>query len=91
MLKSKDISVSVWDPHLEASSYPNGVDIIEDIYSTNEFDLVVLVTAHKACLEVNWERLGQNMRRKIVYDGRRVLNLESLSKNGWQVHAIGRP
>ena len=91
MLKSKDISVSVWDPHLEASSYPSGVDIIEDIYSTNEFDLVVLVTAHKACLEVNWERLGQNMRRKIVYDGRRVLNLESLSKNGWQVHAIGRP
>jgi hypothetical protein len=31
------------------------------------------------------------MRNPIIYDGRRVLDLDDLEENGWQTHAVGRP
>jgi hypothetical protein len=31
------------------------------------------------------------MRTPIVYDGRRVLDLEKLEAMGWKAHAVGRP
>ena len=48
-------------------------------------------SAHKACLEIDWRRLLDNMRTPIVYDGRRVLDLENLRSMGWKTHAVGRP
>jgi len=53
--------------------------------------LAVLVTAHKACQEIDWAGLASRMRNSILYDGRRVLDLNSLQNAGWQVHAVGRP
>ena len=53
--------------------------------------MVVLVTAHKACLELDWEALLAHMRTPLLYDGRRVLDLESLKAMGWKTHAVGRP
>jgi len=31
------------------------------------------------------------MRTPIVYDGRRVLDLEELKSMGWTTHAVGKP
>ena len=55
------------------------------------YDIVVLVTAHRACLEADWKALRSRMRTPIVYDGRRVLDLDALAQAGWDVHAVGRP
>ena len=53
--------------------------------------MAVLVTAHKACQEIDWTGLASRMRNPILYDGRRVLDLDSLENLGWQVHAVGKP
>ncbi len=90
-LKSKNISVSAYDPHLQERDYPEGVEVISDIDSASEFDLVVLVTAHKACKDIDWGSLASRMRNPILYDGRRVLDLEDIASKGWQVHAVGKP
>jgi UDP-N-acetyl-D-mannosaminuronate dehydrogenase len=65
--------------------------VITDIDSAKGFDVAVLATAHKACLELDFEKLVSRMRNPIFYDGRRVMNLDSLREMGWQVHAVGRP
>ena len=90
-LHAKDISVAAYDPHLEAGDFPEGVEVVTDIDSAEGYDLAVLVTAHKACQEINWASLASRMRNPILYDGRRVLDLNSLESDGWQVHAVGRP
>jgi len=90
-LQSKNISVASWDPHLVESDFPEGVEVITDIDSAEGFDVVVLVTAHKACLEIDYEKLASRMRNAIFYDGRRVMDLDSLQEMGWQIHAVGRP
>jgi hypothetical protein len=51
----------------------------------------VLVTAHKACLEIDFTKLVSNMRTPLLYDGRRVLDLDELTGAGWICHAVGRP
>ena len=90
-LMSKGIGVGAWDPHIESTDYPEGVTVIEDISDAQDYDIAVLVTAHKACLELDWQSLLGNMRTPLLYDGRRVLNLSELEIMGWQTHAVGRP
>ena len=90
-LISKGIKVGAWDPHLEPNDFPSEISVEADILTASDYDLVLLVTAHKACLEMNWSALGKLMRHKIVYDGRRVLPLEELDQLGWDVYAVGRP
>ena len=90
-LQGKDITVGAYDPHLDASDFPEGVEVVTDIDSAAGFDLAVLVTAHEACKEIDWASLASRMRNPILYDGRRVLDLDDIASKGWQVHAVGRP
>ncbi len=90
-LQSKDIAVAAYDPHLEAGDFPEGVEVVSDIDSAKGYDLAVLVTAHKACQNIDWAGLASRMKNPILYDGRRVLDLNSMQNAGWQVHAVGRP
>ena len=88
---AKGITVGAWDPHLDDGSYPEGVEVISDISKAEGYDMAVLVTAHRACLELDWSALAKQMRTPLIYDGRRVLNLEDLNSKGWKSYAVGRP
>jgi len=90
-LSESGIKVSVWDPHLENDVYPNNISVITDINSAKDFDMVVLVTGHSACINLDWGTLLKNMRRPLIYDGRRVLDLDKLEELGWDVYAVGKP
>ena len=90
-LIEKGIAVSAWDPHIDASLMPENVAVVENIKKASGFDIAVLVTAHKVCLELDWDDLRKQMRTPVFYDGRRVVDLEHLSLLGWEVHAVGRP
>ena len=88
---AKGINVGAWDPHLEISDFPEGIDVIDRVEDAIGYDIAVLITAHKACIEIDWQELLENMRTPIVYDGRRVLDLEYLNQMGWETHAVGKP
>ena len=90
-LQNKSISVAAYDPHLKAGDFPEGIEVVTDIDSAEGYDLAVLVTAHEACKELDWAGLATRMRNPIMYDGRRVLDLNELEASGWQTHAVGRP
>lgn len=90
-LISKGIKVGTWDPHIDFGEYPEGVEVISNIDDAKGYDIAVLVTAHKACLNLDWDKLLGQMRTPLLYDGRRVLDLDSLQKSGWQTYAVGKP
>jgi nucleotide sugar dehydrogenase len=91
ILKESGISISAWDPYLSVQDFSEGTDVIQDISSAKGFDLVVLATAHKECLEIDWKNLLEGMRVPNLYDGRRVLDLQNLRTMGWITNAIGSP
>ena len=88
---SKGIKVGTWDPHIEFGEYPDGVEVISEINEAEGYDIAVLVTAHKACVELDWGSLLEQMRTPLLYDGRRVLDLDSLEQAGWRTYALGKP
>ena len=90
-LQGKGISVSVWDPHLSSDELPDTVEVLNEVQDAQGFDIIVLVTAHRACLEIDWPKLRSQMNHSILYDGRRVLDLNNLNAMGWETHAVGRP
>ena len=90
-LMAKGITVGAWDPHLDNNSFPEGVQSVSTLDEALDFDMVVLVTAHKACLELDWQGLLSQMRTPLLYDGRRVLDLDALKHMGWKAYAVGKP
>ena len=91
-LVEKNIQVSAWDPHLEVHAFPSSVDVVVDPFKDQEkFDMAILVTAHEDCLNLDWEKLLLSMRRPLIYDGRRVLDLDALADLGWETFAVGKP
>ena len=78
-------------PFLTGGGYPDGVEAIDDLDEANGFDAVVLITAHEEVRGLDYAELLQRMRRPILFDGRRVLDLKALQAQGWQAHAVGRP
>ena len=90
-LQQRGIHVSVYDPHIDPETFPDSVEVIEDLTKAKGHDLAVLVTAHKACVELDWVSLARTMPTPRIYDGRRVLDLDALSEQGWSCFAVGRP
>jgi len=90
-LHEKGIRVGVYDPYLEADGMPDHVEWVDDITAVEGYDMAVLVTAHKACVDIDWSSLLSRMNRPLLYDGRRVLDLDALTSMGWTTHAVGRP
>ncbi len=90
-LMSKNISITAFDPHIDPEEFPDEIEVLHDIDKASGFDLVVLVTAHKSSINIDWEKLLSRMRKPLLYDGRRVLDLEKLSEMGWKVSAVGKP
>lgn len=90
-LMDSGISVSTWDPYLETSDIPEDIEVINNISAAINFDMVVLATAHKECIEIDWNSLLAKMRTPILYDGRRVLDLSAMKAMGWKANAVGSP
>ena len=90
-LQNRGIQVGVFDPHLSEETLPDSVEFVTDIAQAKGFNLVVLVTAHKACVDLDWAALRANMATPMLYDGRRVLDLEAIGEQGWECYAVGRP
>jgi UDP-N-acetyl-D-mannosaminuronate dehydrogenase len=85
------ITVSTWDPYLSAEDIPNSIEVIDEINAASGFDMVVLATAHNECMNIDWQSLCARMRTPILYDGRRVLDLNEMKNMGWKANAVGSP
>ena len=90
-LHEKGIGVGVYDPHLSADGMPDDVEWVPSLEEAEGYDMAVLVTAHRACVEIDWAGLLQRMNTPLLYDGRRVLPLSELETIGWETFAVGRP
>lgn len=90
-LVAKNIGVSVFDPHIDEGELPNIVDYRDSVYDSKDFDLIILVTAHEEILSIDFDKLGIGLQNKIIYDGRRVLDLHKLQEMGWSTYGVGMP
>lgn len=88
-LHHKGLKVHIWDPYVKDSDFPDFVEIVEDPYSTSKIGAVVLCTAHKLCINLDWSKMLECCPSAIIYDGRRELVPEEMQTIGWQYFGVG--
>ena len=81
----------MWDPHIEDEDFPEDVIVCSSIEDAEGYDIAVLVTAHKSCVDIDWQGLLTRMRTQYCMMEDVYLDLDNLSKMGWMVHAVGKP
>ena len=89
------LNVMIHDPYANEMEvdlpFEEKVSIYSNLETLEDIDIVVLVTAHSNYNHLFMKEVFHLCRNKLIYDGRRVLNIEELRKMGWTVGAIGRP
>lgn len=91
LLQENDFETICFDPYVSGDDVPNGFILKKDINEDKEIDLILLATAHREVLDINWAEMKSIMNKPIIYDGRRVLDLKSMEGDGWLAYAVGRP
>ncbi|MCH2358482.1 MAG: nucleotide sugar dehydrogenase [Candidatus Poseidoniales archaeon] len=91
-LRTSGMSVEVWDPYVDPAELP--VDLVSPLASPFEsagFDMAVVVTAHDEVCDLDWAALAEVARHPLLYDGRRVLDVDAVAQAGWKLYLLGSP
>jgi UDPglucose 6-dehydrogenase len=91
-LLAEGATVSAWDPVADGRRYLDGsVEIAESAHSALDgADAAVLVTEWPEIRDLDWAAAGERMRRRLVVDGRNVLDPYALRALGFEYEGIGR-
>jgi len=78
---------------VEKGEVPDSIDLVDDPYECADVGVVILATAHREVMKLNWERLKKifNCCGPIIYDGRRALDQSEFQEGGWTYTGVGVP
>ena len=79
----------IWDPIVQSDGVPDRFERIDSLKTSPSVDCVVISTAHRQVLEIDWESLKDITGCSSIYDGRRVVNKDVMSKLGWNYSGVG--
>jgi UDP-N-acetyl-D-mannosaminuronic acid dehydrogenase len=86
-LLQRGANVRVYDPYTsEAFGAANAYSVEEAV---NQVDIIVIVTDHPEFKRLDMDKLASLMRRKIIVDGRRVIEPYMACKNGFKYYGVG--
>ena len=85
-------SVQTYDPIVDDRLFPNELaTLVRSESEISAFDMAILVTAHDEVVGLDWSSLTEKANHSLIYDGRRVLDVEMLESLGWDVYLLGAP
>lgn len=91
-IRAKGGSVVAYDPVAEANVreiHPN-IEFAGSVFELGEeADAIVLVTEWNEFKQLDLERLGKPMKRRILFDGRRVYDRVKAERAGFEYYTIG--
>ena len=79
----------IWDPIVQSDAVPDRFDRIDSLNDCPSVDCVVISTAHRQVMEIDWERLKDTSGCSSIYDGRRAMDKDVMSKLGWNYSGVG--
>ena len=91
ILNGHGIDISVFDPYVPTHEFPDFATVVSDENDIEGFDMVILATAHDKFEDIGWQDISGRMKNKIIFDGRRCLDLDNFRTLGWEVYALGKP
>jgi UDPglucose 6-dehydrogenase len=91
-LLAEGAEVRAWDPVADGHSHVHGADIADSaLDALDGADAAVVVTEWPELRDLDWAEAEARMRRRIVVDGRNMLDSGALRSLGFEYEGIGRP
>jgi UDPglucose 6-dehydrogenase len=91
-LLAEGAEVRAWDPVADGHSHVHGADIADSaLDALDGADAAVVVTEWPELRDLDWAEAAARMRRRIVVDGRNMLDSGALRSLGFEYEGIGRP
>ena len=89
-LEEKGAKVILHDPYVQDWDLgPHEIERDLDI-ATKDSDCIALVTRHRDYNDLDFEKLGENMRTRTLVDGRNVFDEENVISHDFEYRAIGK-
>jgi len=90
-LLAEGAEVSAWDPVADGRVVLDGVDFADSVLGAlDRADAAVLVTEWPELREVDWAEAGARMRKRVMIDGRNMLDADEMRAAGFEYEGIGR-
>ena len=90
-LLAEGAEVSAWDPVADGRIHLHGVETAGSaLEALDGVDAAVLVTEWPELRELDWAEAGARMRRRLIVDGRNMLDPVELRALGFEYEGIGR-
>jgi UDPglucose 6-dehydrogenase len=92
-LQSEGFDVVAYDPKAveNAKERLSGVTFVDDAYEVAEnSSALALLTEWPEFRELNFERVGELLENKMIFDGRNVLPMDEMTDQGFEYYGIGR-
>lgn len=86
-LLEQGLNMQVYDPYTTESFGAYRSNTLED--ALNNSDIILIVTDHKVFKELNWKWVASIVRRRIIVDGRRIVEPHIAIKHGFKYYGIG--
>ena len=91
ILNGHGVDIYAFDPFVPPNEFPEFVSVVSDENDIEGFDMIILATAHEKFEDIDWQGVSARMKNKIIFDGRRSLDLDNFRKLDWEVYALGKP
>ena len=89
-LQEKGVSVILFEPNISKDEKTEGAEWCENPLDV-VCDIVIIATAHRCIVDLDWEKMLEGCTTKIIFDGRRVLCKDNMQEIGWDYKGIGVP
>jgi len=90
-LLAEGAHVSAWDPVADGELHLDGVEVAASVLDALEgADAAVIVTEWPELAEVDWSAAGRRMRRRVLVDGRNMLDADAMRDAGFEYEGVGR-
>jgi UDPglucose 6-dehydrogenase len=90
-LLAEGAHVTAWDPVADGRPLLDGVTIAESVLEALDgADAAVLVTEWPELSDVDWAAAGSRMRKRVLIDGRNLLDADELRAAGFDYEGVGR-
>ncbi len=88
ILRKEGAGVYAFDPLLKDEVSRFGATPL-NLDEAKDMDAVVIAADYKEFKEINWEELGRRMRRRVLVDGRQIVDPQKVMKAGFKFYGIG--
>ena len=90
-LLAEGAAVSAWDPVADGRLHLDGVDVAGSaLEALDGADAAILVTEWPELRELDWAEAGARMRKRVLVDGRNMLDPVEMRALGFDYEGIGR-